>query len=393
MSVRLIELNGKNYWRMYLCERVRLPGGKVKKLQKNLLFDTDKYDKAAVEKERKSWKRKLLREANNLENQDLEFGEILRRFEVLGKSQFVGKRITPKTLQGHINLVKKYCVLWQDKVASEITRGDGRELLRVARDQHSASITQQKRIKTAVNLLFNWAIEEKFVTGVHNSPVFGLYIEDEEEEKVPPILSLEQVQRFLASAKSVNHPWYPVWACAVMTGMRSGELFALKWSNIDFQNRIIRVCESYSWDQKVDKSTKAGYWRNVPISKQLYALLQSLQSLRGDCENVFPRLPGWENGEAAKFLRNFLESIGINDYVVFHTLRACFATHLLATGAEPAKVMAIGGWKDLKTFQIYIRLSGINVAGVTDNLSNSVTKEVEESDLVDGVSDLYNVAS
>ena len=62
----------------------------------------------------------------------------------------------------------------------------------------------------------------------------------------------------------------------------------------------------------------------------------------------------------------FLERIGINKDVVFHTLRACFATHLLSTGVEPLKVMRMGGWSDLKTFQIYLRMSGVDVRGVAE---------------------------
>lgn len=54
--------------------------------------------------------------------------------------------------------------------------------------------------------------------------------------------------------------------------------------------------------------------------------------------------------------------------VAFHTLRACFATHLLATGAGPLKVMRMGGWSDLKTFQIYLRMAGVDVKGVSDGL-------------------------
>ncbi len=69
-----------------------------------------------------------------------------------------------------------------------------------------------------------------------------------------------------------------------------------------------------------------------------------------------------------KMLRHFLNEIGIKKDVVLHTLRACFATHLLASGAEAAKVMQIGGWKDFKTFQIYIRLAGVSVKGVTESL-------------------------
>ncbi len=54
--------------------------------------------------------------------------------------------------------------------------------------------------------------------------------------------------------------------------------------------------------------------------------------------------------------------------VKFHTLRACFATQLLADGVETAKVMKIGGWKDLKTMQIYMRLAGVDAKGATKGL-------------------------
>jgi len=70
---------------------------------------------------------------------------------------------------------------------------------------------------------------------------------------------------------------------------------------------------------------------------------------------------------AGEILRTFLRSFGIENYVNFHTLRACFATHVLASGAEPTQVMKMGGWADFKTFQIYIRMAGIDVKGVTDN--------------------------
>jgi integrase len=387
MSIKLVNVKGKQYWRMYVCERARLPGGKIKKLQKNLLFDLNNKD--AARKEERSWKRQLLKEASKLENRDLDFGEILERFKAMGESQFVGKRMTPQTLKSHISVIKKYCSSWSEMVASEITKGDGREVLRKAKLEMGASLSQQRRIKSSINLVYNWGIEEKYISGVHNSPVYGLYLEDDEEEKIPPILTLDQVRLFLLKARQTANPWYPVWAFAVLTGMRSGELFALKWSAVDLQNRTIRVSESYAWAEKEDKSTKAGYWRNVPISEHLMSVISFLKKLTGDCEHVLPRLPGWENGEAAKHLRMFLKGVGIEDYVVFHTLRACFATHLLSSGAEPAKVMAIGGWKDLKTFEIYIRLSGVSVAGVTDNLKVLPT----EDEIVAEAGEMYEVAA
>lgn len=95
---------------------------------------------------------------------------------------------------------------------------------------------------------------------------------------------------------------------------------------------------------------------------------------------MLPQFPEWKNGLGGNVLRMFLERIGIKKDVVFHTLRACFATHLLSTGVEPLKVMRMGGWSDLKTFQIYLRMSGVDVRGVAE-----VLDVLPESGIIDNV--------
>ena len=88
---------------------------------------------------------------------------------------------------------------------------------------------------------------------------------------------------------------------------------------------------------------------------------------------------GWRNGDAGAILREFLHSIGIEKYVNFHTLRACFATHVLASGAEPTQVMKMGGWADFKTFQIHVRMAGVDVKGVTDKFQVMPKAREEEN--------------
>ncbi len=39
----------------------------------------------------------------------------------------------------------------------------------------------------------------------------------------------------------------------------------------------------------------------------------------------------------------------------------------MASGAEPTQVMKMGGWADFKALQIYVRMAGVDVKGVTDN--------------------------
>ena len=50
---------------------------------------------------------------------------------------------------------------------------------------------------------------------------------------------------------------------------------------------------------------------------------------------------------------------------------------MLASGVNQATVMKIGGWQDLKTFQIYVRLAGIEIKGATDALRVFPTKQDE----------------
>jgi integrase len=80
----------------------------------------------------------------------------------------------------------------------------------------------------------------------------------------------------LERGNELQNEWYPIWAMALLTGMRNGELYALEWSDIDFENSLIRVSKSYNSRLKIVKSTKAGYWRNIPISSQLRELLLGL---------------------------------------------------------------------------------------------------------------------
>jgi integrase len=79
------------------------------------------------------------------------------------------------------------------------------------------------------------------------------------------------------------------------------------------------------------------------------------------------RSSSWDKGQQATILRKFCLGNGLPS-VRFHTLRACFATQLIATGIPPTVVMKICGWRDLKTMQRYIRLAGIDEAGATEVL-------------------------
>ena len=138
-------------------------------------------------------------------------------------------------------------------------------------------------------------------------------------------------------------------------------------AKIDFENKIISLTKSYNTRTRSVKSTKSGYWRSIPISSDLDVLIKELKLGAGTRKEILPRLPHWEKGGQAKILRKFCEGIGLPS-IKFHTLRACFATQLIRQGVPPIQIQKICGWKDLETMQRYVRLAGIEITGVTEQL-------------------------
>ena len=83
---------------------------------------------------------------------------------------------------------------------------------------------------------------------------------------------------------------------------------------------------------------------------------------------LLPAFTDWRLGMQAIILRGFCQANSLPS-IKFHTLRACFATQLIASGIPATVVMKICGWKDMKTMQRYVRLAGIDESGATERLS------------------------
>ncbi|MEQ1722681.1 MAG: site-specific integrase [Pseudobdellovibrio sp.] len=199
-------------------------------------------------------------------------------------------------------------------------------------------------------------------------------------EKIMPVLTEPQVTILLQQARDLSSEWYPIWAAAVFTGMRSGELFALKKNNINIEDRTILVSESWNSSDGF-KCTKSGHDRIVEIAKPLIPIFKELVAASPESEFLLPRLPKWYKGEQARCLRHFLVGIGLPP-VRFHDLRATWATMMLAKGVAPAKVMSIGGWRDMETMMIYMRKAGLDIKGATDCLDNVFNPAVSTAKVV-----------
>ncbi len=359
MAIKAYEKNGNVLYQVYVFAINKEKKIRIQKLKKGI------KNLADARREEGKLIKVCYEEVNRLEGKGYLWKEIINRWVINMRNRRYVKKYSREHLIDVENTLFRHTDLWLLKRTGEISRADGRRLIDSLFNS-GLSLSRVKTIKGFINQVYTWGIEEGLIADAKNSPVYGMEL-PKEAKKMKPILTTDEIKQLMYEAFKQDHTWKHVWAVAILTGMRSGELYALKWSDVDFDNNLIRITKSFSQRLGEIKTTKNSDWRNGHISSDLKDVLIELKNIRGDEEFVLPRLSGWDHGMAGEILRTFLRSFGIEKYVNFHTLRACFATHVLASGAEPTQVMKMGGWADFKTFQIYIRMAGVDVKGVTDN--------------------------
>jgi integrase/recombinase XerD len=170
--------------------------------------------------------------------------------------------------------------------------------------------------------------------------------------RLPTILSQEEVAQLIDAASTPFHRTLLMTLYA--TGLRCAELTRLKISDIDSQRMVIRV-----------QGGKGRRDRDVMLSPKLLDELRQhwrrLQRKRsdwlfpGNCRHtgdhpIDTKTPRHACREAAR-------RAGLKKAVHPHTLRHCFATHLLEAGADLRTIQLLLGHHDLKETTVYLHLS------------------------------------
>ena len=249
---------------------------------------------------------------------------------------------------------------WDGKQVSEIRPEMIHEVIK--QRLLGRSDATKRNILKMIRAILSFAVGKGYVP-VNVTPSMKIKITNKEKL----VLTRSQVMLLLSKGEEFNWEWLPHVSLALYSGLRNGELYALRWENVDVERGYIFVRES--WNNKSGfKCTKSGDERKVPIVDELRLFLDRLRIKTGGTGFVLPRLKDWDRGEQARKLRTFLLGLGLPQ-IRFHDLRASFATLLLEAGEPPAKVMLVGGWKDMKTMMIYMRKAGIGLEGFGKGLN------------------------
>ena len=172
-------------------------------------------------------------------------------------------------------------------------------------------------------------------------------------------LTLPQVDRLLAHVRPgpFAHLDRAIFTTAVMTGLRKGELVALRWRDVDWQARRIRVRRSYTYGEFGTPKSKRSS-RSVPMTAELASELRRVwnQTIWRDEDDLVFAHP--EHGgvlpkaNISRRLSAALRAAGIEDHR-FHDLRHTFGTRMAAAGVPLRTLQEWMGHRDITTTQRY----------------------------------------
>ncbi len=192
---------------------------------------------------------------------------------------------------------------------------------------------------------------------------------------LPTILSQEEVARLIDAARTPYHRALLMTLYA--TGVRRAELTHLKASDIDSQRMVIHI-----------QGGKGRKDRDVMLSRKL------LETLREHWRRLKRKpstwlFPGnrWHTADRpidTKVVwyacQQAAQRAGLQKEVHPHTLRHCFATHLLEAGADLRTIQMLLGHRDLEETTIYLHLSERHLSATASPLDLLQLKDESPQD-------------
>ncbi|NIT13905.1 MAG: tyrosine-type recombinase/integrase [Candidatus Dadabacteria bacterium] len=195
--------------------------------------------------------------------------------------------------------------------------------------------------------------------------------------RLPPpktvFLSQEECDRLLTNTSGVCRE---VIFTALKTGLRLGELIALDWSDINWNDKTLTVRHSWCDRKKGIVTPKSNRERHIPLTDELYKKLLQKRQATGlifvDGRNK--RLDG---KAINREIINACKKTGIKE-VTCHTLRHTFASHLVMAGAPLKAIQELLGHSEIQTTMRYAHLSSSSLREAV-YLLEPVQKEISRN--------------
>jgi len=233
-----------------------------------------------------------------------------------------------------------------------------------------------KKAYNAINACFKFGIIKGKVS---KNPCVGVVLPKNLKRKVSDIRFFEQAEIDLICKESIacyknGRQIYRLGYAIILllsTGMRIAELLGLKWSNVNFDNKTIKVTNTIVLTKNRDKKTSKKYVkleqdstktdssdRIIDLNDTAINALQEIFKINGNQAHVMATESGKVIGakNIDRMLRNILVKCNIEPCGV-HALRHSYASMLFRNGVDAKTVSELLGHADVAfTYNVYIHL-------------------------------------
>ena len=257
-----------------------------------------------------------------------------------------------------------------DMVLTDVKPIHCQQVLNHAQDEGDA-MDSVKKLRVIMREFFEVALENELIP---SNPVTSSvkYVHKEKEER--RVLTAKEQQIFLETAKDFSY--YELFAFALQTGLRCGELSGLKWEDIDFDAHSLTVNHSLNYREDLKMfvesppKSRCGN-RTIPLTSEAYRILMVVREKSQDLPLVAPYnhlifrnsegRPS-HRGSYNRVIRKIAKAAQIPT-LSMHTLRHSFATRCIEAGMQPKTLQKILGHSLLSlTMDLYVHVTDDTLA-------------------------------
>jgi len=285
-------------------------------------------------------------------------------------ADMTARNLGPASHASHLRGCKRFAA-WLERSPETATADDVKHFQEHLIES-GASICTRNQTMTGVKFLFKVTLRRHDLA----AEIFHL----REPEKVPLVLSKQEIKRILAMAPSTKARI--MLSLAYGCGLRAGEVVRLRVGDIDSAQNIIRIVQSKGRkDRNVMLPTDLldqlrEWWKERPTGQD--------KNVELDARLLFPGYHGkhLSTRQISRLFKEAANEAAITKPVTLHTLRHSFATHLLEGGVDIRVIQTLLGHSKLTTTARYARVATGMIAAVDsplDDLNQTTRKKSKKS--------------
>ena len=339
--------------------------------------------KSVLAKTQKELVTKLNRLKESLDGVELTDGGQITLSEWLDiwMEEYKAKTLRPTTFRSYKTIIEYHIKpILGKKNLSRITETDVQKLYNRKKDKNGLAASTVRHIHLVIHQAMQTALRRGMI--LFDPTAAAVLPKKDVTEKT--VLQKHQVDKLLDNLK--NDPiWYEFFFTELMTGMRRGEICALKWCDFDSESGTLHIRRSvrYEKGEPVVGETKTSEGsRNIILPESVKNMLaERRKTVQGEWifPNPFRCGRPVEPQSAYNRLQKALKETGL-PHIRFHDLRHTFATMAAANGVDPRTLAGILGHTNASfTLDVYTH--------ITTDMQKNAAKITEDyvADILGGI--------